>query len=462
MTAISVDRDDAPDHRAEPPAPAAPVLSVVDGGSTSPEVVPERLRARSARHARVPRVGVAAARAVVHRVMGAIEGGEIVLVDGGARRTFAPTAPDRYGRDHLRAVVTVRDPRFYTATATGGSSGVGEAYVQGWFEVDDLTSLLRLLARAMRRLEPVRQWAHALARPVAEPIRRRRQPDAHRDRENIAAHYDLGNAFYELFLDETLTYSSGLFEPSDATMAEASHAKIDRLCRALDLGPGQRIVEIGTGWGAFAIHAARHYGVEVVTTTLSAEQHRTATARVAEAGLSDRIEVRLDHYRDLHGRFDAVVAVEMIEAVDWRELGDFVEHCARLVGPDGAVAYQAIVAAPARWSRARVTEDFIKSHVFPGGNLPSVPSILDAATRRTDLALVDLTDFGLHYAETLRRWRDALHAREDDARALGLDDAFLRLWEMYLCYCEAGFEERQVSVVQMVLERPGRARSLRR
>ena len=226
----------------------------------------------------------------------------------------------------------------------------------------------------------------------------------------------------------------------------------------LDLRPGQRIVEIGTGWGSFALHAASHYGVEVVTTTLSVEQHAEATRRVNEAGLSHLIEVRLDHYRDIDGNFDALVAVEMIEAVDWRELGDFVEHCARLVGPDGIVAYQAIVTSPARWSRARVTHDFIKSHIFPGGNLPSVPSILDAATRRTDLAVVNLFDFGMDYAETLRRWRDALDRRRDDALSLGLDDAFLRLWEFYLCYCEAGFEERQVSVVQMVLERPGRAR----
>lgn len=467
MTAIPVDtepdQDDAEPLRAVDHLDAGRQLSLVpEEESDAPGVAPERLLAHARRHAVVPRVGAAAARALVHRLLHAVEGGEIVVVDGARRHSWTSPHSDRYGRDQLRAVVTVRDPRFYSSVVRGGSSGLGEAYRQGWFEVDDLTALLRLLARAMRRVEPVRRRLHELASPVAEPIRRRRRPDAERDRDNIGAHYDLGNSFFELFLDETLSYSAGIFERPDATMAEASVAKIDRLCRVLDLRPGQRIVEIGTGWGAFAIHAARHYGVDVVTTTLSAEQHRTATRRVAEAGLADRIDVRLDHYRDVDGRFDALVAVEMIEAVDWRELGDFVEHCARLVGPDGAVAYQAIVTAPARWSRARVTEDFIKSHVFPGGNLPSVPSILDAATRRTDLSLVDLTDLGLHYAETLRRWRDELHRREDDARDLGLDDAFLRLWDFYLSYCEAGFEERQVSVVQMVLERPGRTRTLAR
>lgn len=438
-----------------------PSLSIVP---TQPmddvRVAPERLVARSRRHSVVPRIGAAVARAAVLRMLRFVEGGEVVVEDGPDRRTIASAVDDRYGREHLRAVVTVRDPRFYAAVVGGGSSGLGEAYRQGWFDVDDLTALLRLLSRAMRRVEPVRAAAHRAARPVAEPLRRRRRADADRDRDNIAAHYDLGNAFFELFLDETLMYSSGIFERPDVSMTEASIAKIERLCRAIDLRPGQRVVEIGTGWGAFAIHAARHHGVEVVTTTLSAEQHATATRRVREAGLEDRIEVRLDHYRDVHGRFDALVAVEMIEAVDWRELGDFVEHCARLVGPGGAVAYQAIVAAPARWSRARVTEDFIKSHIFPGGNLPSVPSILDAATARTDLSLVDLVDFGMDYAETLRRWGTTLAERREQALALGLDDAFLRLWDFYLRYCEAGFEERQVSVVQMVLDRPGRARSL--
>jgi cyclopropane-fatty-acyl-phospholipid synthase len=199
-----------------------------------------------------------------------------------------------------------------------------------------------------------------------------------------------------------------------------------------------------------------------VTTTLSAEQHRVATARVAAAGLSGRIDVRLDHYRDLVGTFDALVAVEMVEAVDWRELDDFFARCAELVGPHGAVGLQAIVTAAHREPLTRVGTDFIKTHVFPGGSLPSVPSMLDAAARRTDLAPVALSDFGLHYAETLRRWRANLAARRDDARALGLDDAFLRLWDFYLCYCEAGFEERVVSVVQLVLERPGRSPSLQR
>ena len=194
-----------------------------------------------------------------------------------------------------------------------------------------------------------------------------------------------------------------------------------------------------------------------MSTTLSAEQHRAATRRVADAGLTDRVEVRLDHYRDLRGEFDAVVAIEMIEAVDWREVDAFLGHCAGLVGPSGRLGLQAIVIAPAKYEAAKGASDFIKSHVFPGGCVHSVPSIL-AAAATTDLLPTWLEDFGPDYAETLRRWRAAFHARRDDARTLGLDEAFLRVWDLYLAYCEAGFEERQVSVVQLVLERPGAAR----
>ena len=446
---------------------AATRLRAVPGPGPRPEpatrpvarVEPDLLLAASGRYV-APPFAVPVARTLVRRFLAGIEGGTIDVLEPGGNRHVRGARPDRYGRGELHATLEVLDPRCWVLLAAHGSSGLGEAYRLGWFRTDDLTALLRLLARSYRRFEPLRRRAHRATAPVLDPIRRRHRPDQGRDRHNIAAHYDLGNAFFELFLDETLTYSSGWFASPEATLAEASLAKIDRLCRVLDLRPGQRVVEIGTGWGSFALHAATNYGVEVVTTTLSAEQHRVATQRVAAAGLADRVEVRLDHYRDLDGDFDACVAVEMIEAVDWRELDDFVAHTARLLRPSGVVGLQAIVTAPGRHALARDAHDFIKSHVFPGSSIPSVPSILDAAARRTDLVPVDLTDFGLHYAETLRRWRENLAGQGDRAGSLGLDDAFLRLWDFYLAYCEAGFEERQVSVVQLVLERPGRARSL--
>ena len=406
------------------------------------------------------RAATRVARSALHRVLQHLEGGEVVISDHGDTHLFGTVSLDTEQRPTLSAAIAVHDPRFYTALLFGGSSGLGDAYRLGWFDTDDLPALLRMLARSLQRFDPIRRKIYRATGPFTDFAASLHRPDPDRDRRNIVAHYDLGNAFFELFLDETLTYSSGFFEHPDATLSEASRAKIDRICRKLDLRPGQRIVEIGTGWGAFAIHAASHYGVEVVTTTLSNEQHAAATERVAAAGLTDRIEVRLDHFRDLQGSFDAVVAVEMIEAVDWRELDDFIEHVARLVGPGGAVAFQAIVTAPARQQITHHANDFIKTHVFPGSSIPSVLSILDATTRRTDLVPTELTDFGLHYAETLRRWRTNLAEHRVEAHGLGLDETFLRLWDFYLSYCEAGFEERMVSVVQLVLERPGRAPSL--
>lgn len=404
--------------------------------------------------------GSSVARLVARHFFGGIEGGQVLLREGGSEQWFRASGVDAEDTRTLTSIIDVHDSRFYSALLRNGTSGLGDAYRLGWFDTDDLTALLRLLARSLQRFDPVRHRLHRATAPVTERIAKLRRPDPSRDRRNIVAHYDLSNAFFELFLDETLSYSSGWFDELGSSLADASRAKIDRICRKLDLRPGQRIIEIGTGWGAFAMHAASVYGVDVVTTTLSNEQYAAATKRIAEAGLTDRIEVRLDHYRDLHGTFDAVVAVEMIEAVDWRELDDFMAHCARLVHSKGAVAIQAIVTAPARQQIARSSNDFIKTHMFPGSSIPSVPSILEATTRSTDLLPTDLTDFGLHYAETLRRWRSNLADHRDQAHELGFDEAFLRLWDFYLSYCEAGFEERLVSVVQLVLEHPGCATSL--
>ncbi len=427
-----------------------------------PAVDPSRLLDHRPAATRLPALGVPVGRAVIAWLLSGVEGGEVTLVENGVSRTFRATGPDRYGRPELQATVHVHDPRFHTAIVGGGSSGIGEAYLQGWFDVDDLTAFLRLTARAFRRFEAARVRLHDVVGPVTDRLRRLRPASKGRDRRNIAAHYDLGNDFFELFLDRTLTYSSGIFASPDTPLAAAQTEKIDRLCRRLGLAPGDRVVEIGSGWGAFAIHAASAYGAHVVTTTLSAEQYAHTTERVRAAGLADRIEVRHDDYRDLTGRYDALVAVEMIEAVDWRELDTFLGHVGRLLEPTGAAGLQAIVMAAPRYEVARSSRDFIKTHVFPGSHIPSVEAILRAAGRRTDLILTDLDDFGLHYAETLRRWASTLDGERTAALALGLDDPFLRLWEFYLRYCEAGFEERQVSVVQLVLERPGRAPSLDR
>jgi cyclopropane-fatty-acyl-phospholipid synthase len=277
-------------------------------------------------------------------------------------------------------------------------------------------------------------------------------------RKNIAAHYDLGNDFFELWLDETMTYSSGLFERADATLAEASTAKLDRLCRKLDLQPGDRLLEIGCGWGSMALHAAGRYGVHVTATTISDEQYALAAERVARAGLGDKVTLIKEDYRDLQGTWDKLVSVEMIEAVGASHLDTYLRACSRLLEPDGLFALQAITIADQHYERARDSVDFIKRHIFPGSFIPCVTAIVSSATNTGDMRLVNQEDMGPHYARTLAAWRENLRDRWDDARSRGYGDDFLRLWDYYLAYCEGGFAERFLGVSQMLFAKPGNRR----
>jgi cyclopropane-fatty-acyl-phospholipid synthase len=396
-----------------------------------------------------------AARRVLFALLQRADRGHVVIEDGGGRYELGPHRPDPYGRPALSVRVRVHDPRTYRAVLTGGSAALGEAYLNGWWDVDDLTAFLRLLSREVHRYDPARNGVARTAGRALDRARARRRPDKHRDRANIRAHYDLGNDFFTLMLDETAMYSSAYFTSPDVSLAEASTEKLDRLCRRLDLGPDDRVVEIGTGWGGFAVHAASRYGCRVTTTTISQAQFEFATARVAAAGLDHLVDVRHDDYRDLDGTYDKLVSIEMIEAVDWRELDTFFAACQRLLEPDGLMGLQAIVIPGQRYERAKNTEDFIKAFIFPGGCLPSLESITRSTGRVTDFVLTDLEAFGSHYAETLRRWRANVHAHADELPALGLDEAFRRMWDFYLCYCEAAFDERDIDVVQCVLARPG-------
>jgi len=348
-------------------------------------------------------------------------------------------------------VITVRDPRAWTVVARGGGAGLGEGYFRGWWHSDDLVGVLRSFIVAQKSLDHFRNRLHDFTRPVVEPLRRLRPSSKRRDRKNVRAHYDLSNEFFSTFLDETMTYSSGVFASPSDSLAAASNAKLDRLCQKIGLSSDHSLVEIGTGWGSFALHAADTYGAKVTTTTLSVEQARLARERFSAAGLLERISLLERDYRDLEGTYDRLVSIEMIEAVDWRDVPGYFATCARLLKPDGLMGLQAITVADQRYSRTRVTTDFIKRWVFPGGCLPSVTSIANAATKASDLRIIDLEDLGLHYAETLHRWRKTLHERWDELEALGISQEMARLWDFYLAYCEAGFLERHVSVVQIVL-----------
>ncbi len=396
---------------------------------------------------------VGASRRVVRAALRRVREGTVVLVEGDGTTTFGEGRPV--------ARVVVRDPRAYRALVRRGSVGLGASYAAGWWECDELTDLVRILERATT---PARRRSDALARrlgPLVEPARRLREwvrpPERVRtrevDRRHVRAHYDLSNDFFALMLDETMMYSCAFFERPEVTLAEAQSAKLDRLCAKLALSADDHVVEIGTGWGGFALHAARHYGCRVTTTTISDAQFEFATRRVAEAGLADRVSVENRDYRELEGTYDKLVSIEMIEAIGWRQLDTFFATCARLLEPGGLMGLQAIVIDDASYERAKRREDFIKRLVFPGGFLPSIEAMTRSTARVSDLRMVDLEDIGRHYAETLARWRANLEARARAVAALGLGETFSRLWRMYLCYCEAAFLERHVSDVQVVFAR---------
>jgi len=387
-------------------------------------------------------------RALVQRRLDALRDGRLELRDSGGSRTFGSVS------DLPPATLEVCDPAFYRRVATGGSLGFAESYLRGEWRTPDLTALLRVFARNVARHDGGR-WTHAaLLRPLARWAHAMRRNTRRGSRRNIRDHYDLGNDFYSLFLDETLTYSCAVFEAPDEPLADASSRKLDMACRKLGLRPGQRVLEIGSGWGSFALHATKRYGCHVTTTTISEAQYGHVRARVRAEGLEDRIEVLSADYRDLQGTYDRLVSIEMIEAVGHEHLPAYFEACAARLRPDGAMLLQAITIPDRDHAAYLGSVDYIQRYVFPGSGLPSLGAITRAVADRTDFRMHGLESIGRHYAETLRRWRAAFGSRLADVRALGFDERFIRLWTYYLCYCEAGFEEGYVDDLQVVLARP--------
>lgn len=389
------------------------------------------------------------ARFVIDR-LSRITDGELVLREGAQRTTLGAAADDG-----LRAELRVVDPRFWTAVARDGSIGAGEAWSAGWWTSEHPQDVVRLFVRNREALEGVDGGLARLAAPLRKLSHLLRRNTETGSRANIRAHYDLSNDFFASFLDPTMTYSCGIFEHEDATLEDASIAKIDRLCRKLDLSPDDHLLEIGTGWGALAVHAAREYGCRVTTTTISEEQHAFAAERFRASGVGDRIRLLKQDYRRLQGTYDKLVSVEMIEAVGHEYFDAFHAKCAALLAPNGRAAIQAITIADRHYESAKRSVDFIQKHIFPGACIPSVTALLGSATRASDLKLVHLEDIGDHYARTLAAWRENLRASWADLRARGFGDEQLRLWEFYFAYCEGGFAERHISDVQLTFDRPG-------
>ncbi|MGQ0737015.1 MAG: class I SAM-dependent methyltransferase [Acidobacteriota bacterium] len=360
-----------------------------------------------------------------------------------------------HARSELRAAITIRSSRAWLRLGFGGSLGAAEAYLRGEWVADDLAAALRIFAT---NLDAVDQLDSAVARGLRIPDRVahwRRRNSRRGSKRNIRDHYDLGNDFFELFLDDTLTYSCGVFEQPDASLREASIAKLDRVCRRLELSPRDHLLDIGSGWGSLAIHAARRYGCQVTTTTISEAQHDIVRRRVAEAGLADRVTTLCCDYRDLSGTFNRLASIEMVEAVGPQYLPDYFAACSRLLTQDGQMLLQGIVLPEYRYGPYLRSADFIQRYVFPGSALTSVGAMAAAIGQSTDFTIALLEDLSPHYVRTLRCWREQFMSRTADVRRLGrYDERFIRLWEYYLAYCEAGFAERCTGVVQVLLTKP--------
>jgi cyclopropane-fatty-acyl-phospholipid synthase len=387
------------------------------------------------------------AREILIRLARRLHGGHLVLIENGQRFEFGDTTGT------IDATLEIHSKDFWSRLLWRGGVGLAEAYIAEDWTSPDSVAVLRLLALNLNKLNAVANrtlWIKKLWRigrnSDASDTRRR-------DRKNISAHYDLGNDFFQLFLDPTFAYSSGYFSNPQISLEEASTEKFDRLCRKLGLTKESRLLEIGTGWGGFALHAAKKYGCSVTTTTISTEQYAYATERIKAAGLQDLVTVLLEDYRDLTGQFTHLASIEMIEAVDWRQYTTFFQKLESLVTPDGLIALQAIVIRDSEFERYKTHQDFIRRYIFPGGCLPSTQAILTTISAKTSLRLTHLEEFGHSYARTLREWRMNLQAHRERAKALGYDNRFLRMWDFYFEYCEAGFLERHIAVEQLVLAR---------
>ncbi len=335
-----------------------------------------------------------------------------------------------------------------------GSRGLADAYADGLWETDDLTGVIRVAARNAPLLDRWRRRLAWLRVPTLALAGARRTNSRRRSRSDIAAHYDLGNDLFALMLDDSMMYSCAYFQDEDATLGEASRAKLELACEKLDLGPGDHVLEIGTGWGGFAIYAASTRGSRVTTTTISQAQYEYVCRRVREAGLGDRVTVLCQDYRDVHGLYDKLVSIEMIEAVGWRELPTFFARCSELLHPAGTMLLQTIVVDDRAYEVEKASRSFIRSYVFPGGTLPSLEVMARCLARETDLRLADLEELTPHYVRTLRHWRSNFEAATEALEGLGYDERFRRLWRLYLAYCEAGFAERRIGDVQMLLAKP--------
>jgi cyclopropane-fatty-acyl-phospholipid synthase len=402
-------------------------------------------------HTAPARVTDRIARETLFRLLGKVEIGSLTMHEGPQSYHFGQHDDPA----HPHAEIHIHDAAVYAQVLSGGSLGAGEAYIKARWSSPDPVQVTRLFSANMVAMESLDSGQSRIALmllKIGHWLKRNTQKGS---RENITAHYDLGNKFFELFLDPTMMYSAALFADPAASLEAASVAKLEEICRQLSLKPDDHLLEIGTGWGGMAIHAAKHYGCKVTTTTISAEQYEYACQQVREEGLDDRVTLLCEDYRHLTGQYDKLVSIEMIEAVGHQFYKDYFETCSRLLKDDGKMVLQAITIPDRRYEEARDSVDYIKRYIFPGGCLPSLSVMAEHVARDTDMQMVHLRDITEDYAITLARWRERFLLQTEAVEQMGFDQDFIRLWDYYLSYCEGGFRERIIGTVQLALAKPG-------
>lgn len=379
-----------------------------------------------------------------------LEFGQVKIVDQWGEHCFGHS--DLSGE--LSVEIKVEDQRFYSDIAFGGTVAAGEAYMQGYWSCDNLTGLVRIMLRNRQVMDQVEGGFSLFKAPILRFVHWLNRNSQAGSRRNIEAHYDLGNEMFELFLDPTMMYSCAYYPNSDSSLNEAATAKLQRICDKLQLSEADHVVEIGTGWGGFAIYAATHYGCKVTTTTISKQQYEVAQQRVIAAGLQDKVTLLLEDYRDLRGSYDKLVSIEMIEAVGHQYLDTYFAKCSDLLKPNGIMLIQAITIQDQFYDQAIKSVDFIQRYIFPGGFIPSVTAISNAVKRSTDVRLFQMEDIGPHYATTLRDWRKNFFNNIEQIKGLGYSEQFIAMWQFYLCYCEGGFLERTLGTSHLVFVKP--------
>ncbi len=395
-----------------------------------------------------------AAKTVVLKLLSRLKSGAVIVDDNGKKHLCG-----RPAADEVIPKLKVTSPRAWSEIAKHGSSGFAQAYIQGWIDcdnTDELVTFLRIIVRNLEQIERASTLTNRLTAPARALLSsgHGHQDQKERDKKNILSHYDLGNNIFSAILDQTMTYSCAIFSDSKQALESAQENKLEQICQLLSISPADHIIEIGAGWGSFAIHAAKHYGCRVTTTTISDAQFRYVKDKIHQDGLDELITILNKDYRDLDGTYDKLVSIEMLEAVDWRLYNTFFHKCSTLLKPNGIAAIQAIVIADQIFDRAKYSQDFIKQYIFPGSCIPSITSVIDAVTASSDMRLFSMQDIGVHYTLTLKRWRERLEATGEKILSDKFNMEMFKLFIFYFCYCEAGFAERRISDVQFSFTKP--------